>query len=74
LVVDLTCHWNSGMFSARHFLGEQGLAGARFALDEQRALQGDGGIDRQSQVARGDVAIGTFEFHGCCLGLGSGGL
>ncbi len=29
---------------AGHFLGEQGLAGAGFALDEQRALQGDGGI------------------------------
>ncbi len=63
------------MFSARgHLLGEQGLAGARFALDEQRALQGDGGIDGQGQVAGGDVAIGTFEFHCFVCGLGMRGI
>ena len=49
---------------SRYFFGEQGFAGARFALDEQGALQGDGGVDRQGQVAGGDVGFGAFEFHG----------
>ena len=40
-----------------HFFGEHGLAGARLALDEQRALQGDGGIDRELQIAGGDVIL-----------------
>jgi hypothetical protein len=39
-----------------HFLGQHGLAGAGFALDEQRAFEGDGGVDGQHQVGRGDVA------------------
>ena len=40
---------------ASHFLGKHGLAGARLTLDQQRALQGDGGIDGERQIARGDV-------------------
>ncbi|MNG06084.1 hypothetical protein D3C84_893060 [compost metagenome] len=44
-------------------LGEHGLAGARFALDQQRPLQGDGGVDRQLQVIGGDVGLGAFELH-----------
>ncbi|MNE34202.1 hypothetical protein D3C80_1279140 [compost metagenome] len=44
-------------------LGEQGLAGARLALDQQRALQGDGGVDRQLEVVGGDVGLGAFELH-----------
>jgi hypothetical protein len=39
----------------RHFLGQHGLAGARLALDQQRALQRQGGVDRQFQVIGGDV-------------------
>jgi hypothetical protein len=38
-----------------HFLGQHGLAGAGLALDEQRPLQRDGGIDGEHQVGGGDV-------------------
>jgi len=44
-------------------LGQHGLAGARFALYQQGALQGDGGVDREFQVVGGDVGLGAFEFH-----------
>ncbi len=40
---------------ARHFLGQHGLAGAGLALDQQRALQRDRGIDGELQVVGGDV-------------------
>ena len=33
------------------------FAGARLAPDQQRALQGDGGIDRHHQVLGGDVTV-----------------
>jgi hypothetical protein len=45
-------------------LGQHRLAGAGLALDQQRPLQGDRGVDRQHQVGGGDVLVGTFEFHG----------
>jgi len=48
---------------AGHFLGQHGLAGARLALDQQRALEGDGGVHGKHQVLRGDVGIGALEFH-----------
>ena len=48
---------------ARDFLGEHGLAGTRLALDQQRPLQGDRGVDREHQVGRGDVGVGAFEAH-----------
>jgi len=44
-------------------LGKHGLAGAGFALDQQRTLQGDGGIDCQLQVIGGDICAGAFELH-----------
>ncbi|MNG90691.1 hypothetical protein D3C79_495910 [compost metagenome] len=47
--------------------GEHGLAGAGFAFDQQRALQGDGCVDRQFQVVCGDVVAGAFELHGAIL-------
>jgi len=47
----------------RHFFGQHGLAGTRLALDQQRALQRNRGVDRQHQVLRGDVVFGTLEFH-----------
>ena len=46
------------------FLGEHGLAGARLALDQERALQGDRGIDREAEVVGGDVVFRAFEAHG----------
>ena len=48
---------------AGNFLGKQCLAGARFALDQQGALQDDGGVDRQRQVAGGDVGFSAFKLH-----------
>ncbi|MNT91864.1 hypothetical protein D3C72_2330350 [compost metagenome] len=43
--------------------GEHGLAGTRFAFDQQRPLQGDRRVDRQFQVVCSDVCAGAFELH-----------
>ncbi len=43
------------------FMGQHGLAGAGFALDQQRPLQGDGGVDGDFEVAGGDIAVGALE-------------
>jgi hypothetical protein len=45
----------------RHFIGQNGLACARLTLDEQRALQRDGGIDRDLQFLGGDIVRGALE-------------
>jgi hypothetical protein len=47
------------------FLGQHRLAGAGLALDEQRPLQRDGGVDRQHQVLGGDVVVGALELDRC---------
>ena len=39
------------------FLGKHGLAGAGLTLDQERALQGDGGVDRHLEVFGGDVIV-----------------
>ncbi len=59
---------------ARHFLGQHGLAGAGFALDQQRTLQGEGGIDGEFQVIGGDIVVGPVEavWRGGSSGLGCG--
>ena len=44
-------------------LGEHGLAGTGFALDQQRPLQSNGGVDCQFEIVSGDVRLGTLEFH-----------
>jgi len=44
-----------------HFFGQHGFAGARFTFDQQRTLQGEGGVDRQFEVGGGDVLVGTFK-------------
>src|SRR5471032_336700 len=44
-------------------LGQHGLTSARLALDQQGALQRDGGVDGQLQVVSGDVCLGAFELH-----------
>ena len=49
---------------ARDFLRELRLAGARLALDEQRARQRDGGVHRHHEVVGGDVALGAGEAIG----------
>ena len=53
-----------------HFFGKHGLAGPRLTLDQERALQGDRGVDGEGQVAGGDVGVGTFEFHFGILKIG----
>ena len=64
LVVDLMCHSSSGTPSdLRHLHREHGLAGARLALDQQRPLQRDRGVDRERQVVGGDVVGGACESH-----------
>ncbi len=50
--------------AARDFLGEQRLAGARLALDEQRPLERERRVDGELEVVGGDVGIGAFETHG----------
>src|SRR5437764_96850 len=47
----------------RHRLGEECLAGARLALDEQRPLERERGVDRELQVVGRDVGFGAFEAH-----------
>ena len=47
-----------------HFLGQHGLAGTGLALDQQRALQRDGGVDGEGQVVGRDILVGTVETHG----------
>jgi len=42
-------------------VGEDGLAGAGFPFNEERALEGDGGVDGDFEVAGGDVAGGGLE-------------
>jgi hypothetical protein len=49
-----------------HLFGQHGLAGTGFTLDQQWALQPDGGIDRHLQILGGDVGLGAFEIHGRC--------
>ena len=49
---------------ARDLLGEQRLAGAGLALDQQRALERERRVDRELQVVGGDVGVGAFEAHG----------
>ena len=43
---------------------QHGLAGAGLALDQQRTLQRDGGVDGHAQVVAGNVGVGTGKFHG----------
>ncbi|MNQ71277.1 hypothetical protein D3C85_859400 [compost metagenome] len=57
--------------SRGQLLGQHGLAGTRFALDQQRTLQGDGGVHREFQVVGGDVGLGAFELHQGILELGA---
>jgi hypothetical protein len=45
-------------------IGENGLAGARLALDQQRTLQRDGCVHSHAQVVARDVGVGTGKFHG----------
>src|SRR3546814_1753984 len=45
----------------RDLVREHGLAGAGLALDEQRAAQRDGGVDRDLEVVGRDVIAGAFE-------------
>ena len=47
--------------AARDLVGEDSLAGARFALDEQRALECDRGVDRDLQVLRRHIGVGALE-------------
>jgi hypothetical protein len=48
---------------ARYLFGQHRLAGTRLALDKQGALQGDGRIDGQHQVLRGNVLVRALELH-----------
>jgi hypothetical protein len=46
------------------FLGQLGLAGARFALDQQWPTQGHGGVHRHHQIVGNDIAVGATETGG----------
>ncbi len=48
----------------RDLVRQHGLAGAGLALDEQRPLQRDGGIDRDFEVAGRDITLGALEAGG----------
>src|SRR5271169_4150797 len=46
------------------FLGEQSLAGAWLALDQQGPLENDRRVDRNLQIVRGDISRCAFKAHG----------
>ncbi|MNC87337.1 hypothetical protein D3C83_30560 [compost metagenome] len=50
-----------------HFDREHGLAGARFALDQERSLERDRGIHRHHQIVGRDVGVGSSESAHVCL-------
>ncbi len=43
--------------------GQFGLAGAGLALDQKRALEGDGGVHRDREIGRRHIARTALEFH-----------
>src|SRR6266851_6374090 len=45
------------------FLGQHGFAGAGLALDQQRSLEHDRGVDGDLQVVGGDVVFGAGKLH-----------
>ena len=45
------------------FQRQHGLAGAGLALDQQRPLQRDGGVDRDLEIVGGDIGAGAFKTH-----------
>jgi hypothetical protein len=48
-------------------MGEDRLAGARLALDEQGTAERNGGVDGDPQVVRRDIVGGSGEAHGAAL-------
>ena len=50
---------------------QHGLAGAGLALDQQRPLERDRGVDRDLQVVGRDIGLGAFETHACSLQCGA---
>ncbi len=42
-------------------VGQDGLAGARLALDQQRAFERDRRVDRDLQILRRDIGVGALE-------------
>ena len=42
---------------------QHGLAGAGLALDQQRPLQGDRGVDRDFEIVGGHIGLGAFKTH-----------
>ena len=59
------CQVISGAFErGGDLLGQHGLAGAGLALDQQRPLQPDRGIDGDGEIFGGDIVLGAGETHG----------
>ena len=42
-------------------VGQDGLAGARLALDQQRPFERDRGVDGDLQILRRDIGVGALE-------------
>jgi len=61
-----------GVHGLRDLIGEDSLAGAGLALDQQGALESDRRIDRDPQVVGGDVVGRAFEAVGLTGHGGSG--
>ena len=55
-----------GSHRAGNFLGQYGFAGSGLTLDQKRALQSNGRIDRNRQITRGDISVSAFKTHGGC--------
>ncbi len=52
-----------GAHGLGQLLGQHGFTRARLALDQQRAFQGNGSVNRQFEVVGCDVGLSTFELH-----------
>ncbi len=45
------------------FVGQNGLAGAGFAFDQQRTPQQHGGVDGHLEIIGGDIVAGALKTH-----------
>ena len=63
-----------GAHGLGHFGGQHGLARPRLTLDQQRAAQGHGGVDRDFQVVCCNIGLGTGKFlrHARSCGVDGG--
>jgi hypothetical protein len=58
-------HGHRQIEGAGNLSGKFGLSCSGLSFDQQRTLECNSGIDRNRQILRCDISVGTFKFH--CL-------